>query len=92
MVKGIAVGILACGLTCAPEVRSESGLGFLDEPNWMYQEELERFAQLVAEHEREACAKECEKYMEIFPDFGEYCKGGINGLISAAKAIRRRTA
>ena len=28
MMKGITVGILACGLTCAPEVRSESGLGF----------------------------------------------------------------
>ena len=53
-------------------------------------EDLERFAQLVAEHEREACARVCEAYMEIFPDFGEYCKGGINGLTSAAKAIRAR--
>ena len=28
MMKGITVGILACGLTCAPEVRGETGLGF----------------------------------------------------------------
>ena len=52
--------------------------------------ELERFAALVASAEREACAKVCEDWMEIFPDFGQYCKGGIDGLTKASAAIRAR--
>ncbi len=39
----------------------QAGLGFLDERNWMYQNELEIFAKLVAAKEREECAKVCEE-------------------------------
>ena len=43
----------------------ESGLAIIynerDEDGW---QELERFAALVAAHEREACAKLADKYME----------------------------
>jgi predicted dehydrogenase len=40
----------------------EAGLHFLVEPNWMFHEQLEAFAKLVAEKEREACALICENY------------------------------
>jgi hypothetical protein len=76
------------------KMAEEVGLGFVVDRHWMCHDELEDFAKLVADKsasiEREACAKVCESYMEIFPDFGEYCKGGINGLTSAAEAIRAR--
>ena len=42
------------------ELAKQAGLGFLIEPQWMCQDELEAFAKLVAAHEREACAKVCE--------------------------------
>lgn len=35
----------------------QSELGFLLGDNWMLHHELEYFAKLVAQHEREACAK-----------------------------------
>jgi len=38
------------------EMVEESDLGFLLGDNWMLHHELEYFAKLVAEHEREACA------------------------------------
>jgi hypothetical protein len=38
----------------------KSDLGFLLGDNWMLHHELEYFAKLVAQHEREACAKVCE--------------------------------
>ena len=43
----------------------------------VFSKELESFAQLVAAHEREACAKVCED------DFG-------NGALNLAAAIRAR--
>ncbi len=36
------------------EMARQAGLGFLDERNWMFQEELEAFAKLVAAKEQEA--------------------------------------
>ena len=39
------------------EMAKQSELGFLLGDNWMLHHELEYFAKLVAEHEREACAK-----------------------------------
>ena len=38
------------------EMVEESDLGFLLGDNWMLHHELEYFAKLVAEHEREACS------------------------------------
>ena len=62
----------------------------INEDWWLDDMDLEAFAQLVAAAEREACAKECEKNMEAFPDFGDYCKGGVNALTVTAKTIRAR--
>ena len=42
------------------EMVKQSDLGFLLSDNWMMHHELEYFAKLVAQHEREACAKICE--------------------------------
>ena len=36
----------------------------LDPDLWNYTDAFERFATLVAEHEREKCAKLCESYFE----------------------------
>ena len=49
------------------EMAKQSELGFLLGDNWMLHHELEYFAKLVAQHEREACAKMCESIdMEAF--------------------------
>ena len=47
----------------------------------VFPKELERFAALVAEHEREACAKVCEE-----------CGAIVDGLnpLDCAEAIRQR--
>jgi len=42
------------------ELVKQAGLGFLIEPQWICQDELEAFAKLVAAHERDACAKIAE--------------------------------
>ena len=49
-----------------------------------------KFAELIAQHELEACAKECLACMEPFSGFDAYCKGGVEGLTKAAQAIRAR--
>jgi len=41
------------------EMAQQSGLGFYLEPQWQLHEEVIAFAKLVAQHEREACAKVC---------------------------------
>ena len=41
------------------EMARQSELGFLLGDNWMLHHELEYFAKLVAQHEREACADLC---------------------------------
>ena len=60
------------------ELAKQAGLGFLIEPHWMCQDELEAFAALVAAHEREECAKVCEE-------------PGWNAANWCAKAIRARS-
>ena len=37
----------------------------LDPDLWNYTDAFERFAKLVAEHEREACAKICDEVSEV---------------------------
>jgi hypothetical protein len=53
----------------------------IDNPNeiWGYRDDLQRFAELVRQDEREACAKLCDEWSASF-DEGEYM----------AKAIRAR--
>ena len=40
----------------------ESDLGFLLGDSWLMHHEIEYFAKLVANHEREACAKVCDAF------------------------------
>jgi len=49
------------------EMARQAGLGFLDEPNWMFQDKLEAFAKLVAEREREACANIADEWAVGWP-------------------------
>ena len=44
------------------EMAKQSDLGFLLGDNWLMHHEIEYFAKLVAEKEREACAKLIEEY------------------------------
>jgi len=60
------------------EMARQSGLGFYLEPQWQLHEEVIAFAKLVAQHEREACAKICD----------EFCYGSTKILVE--KAIRAR--
>ena len=52
-------------------------------------EPLQRFAQLMAKHEREACAKVCDTYAAVKP-FSEYMHGSASGAELCAAAIRAR--
>ena len=58
----------------------EAGLGGFLAPMWDLRKELERFATLVAAHEREACAKVCDDW-----------PNGRDDVDSIAAAIRSRT-
>ena len=51
----------------------------------LHLKELERFAALVAAHEREACAKVCEERQEVFQ---KYYTKGLAAM--CAEAIRAR--
>jgi len=51
--------------------------------HWVYPENLEAFAKLVAQHEREACAKVCESLFDMDDD-------SCNEAEQCAKAIRAR--
>ena len=59
-------------------------------------EKLERFAVLVAAHEREACAKECDHWVKQAEERGYTCKGETHidgfgdGSAACAAAIRAR--
>jgi hypothetical protein len=65
------------------ELAKQAGLGFLIEPQWMCQDELEAFAKLVAAHEREECAKVVETLK--LPDWPNKIR------LPLAKAIRARS-
>jgi hypothetical protein len=56
--------------------------------NWM-PEELMAFAKLVAAKEREACAKECEAGVDMWP--GEFHEEWNDACNDRASAIRART-
>jgi hypothetical protein len=44
------------------EMARQADLGFLFNEGWLMHDEMERFAKLVAQHEREACAKVCNDH------------------------------
>jgi hypothetical protein len=46
------------------ELAKQSDLGFLLGDSWLMHHEIEYFAKLVAEKEREACAKICDSFQE----------------------------
>jgi hypothetical protein len=58
----------------------------IETPHLLMVHELERFAALVAAHEREACAKVCEERQEVFQ---KYYTKGLAGM--CAEAIRARS-
>ncbi len=51
---------------------------------------LEAFAKLVAQHEREACAKVCEVIAQKMEDAGEGPTGNIGWVDDCVKDIRAR--
>jgi len=66
--------------TSIPSLNNETiHFGFLTE-------ELERFAALVAAHEREACAKLCDEFVKNWDVYGHLAEGADE----CAKAIRAR--
>jgi hypothetical protein len=44
------------------EMAKQAGLGFLLDAGFMCHQEVKDFAKLVAQHEREACAKVCDDH------------------------------
>jgi hypothetical protein len=48
------------------ELAKQSDLGFLLGDSWLMHHEIEYFAKLVAEKEREACAKEADKRLHDY--------------------------
>ena len=66
----------------------EAGLALASFCRWSaYSDDLERFAALVAEREREACAKLCEG---LRPSKPEYDQRFNDGCTLSAEAIRAR--
>jgi len=64
----------------------------ISEENW---QQVERFAELVRQDEREACAKLCEEFAKFFGEKGEYATHELHRrewetLVGCAKAIRAR--
>ena len=59
-------------------------------------EKFERFAELVRQDERDACAKLCDEFAKFFGEKGEYATHELHRrewetLVGCAKAIRGRT-
>ena len=75
------------------EMAKQSDLGFLFNENWLMHEEMERFAKLVAAHERETIAKMIEDAPKLM-DFVQNENGGcsICGFTPkiAAKSVREK--
>ena len=65
------------------EMAKQSDLGFLLGNNWLMHHEIEYFAKLVAEKEREACAKICDDELKQWGIFD-------SDVGDVSKAIRAR--
>jgi len=72
------------------EMAKQSDLGFLLGDSWLMHHEIEYFAKLVAEKEREACAEICDGFYLSWIDIqGRYEFMG-EGASECAGAIRAR--
>jgi hypothetical protein len=68
-----------------------SELGFLLGDNWMLHHEFEYFAKLVAQHEREACAKVCDNRVTAYKYATDvWAQEHIDEARHLANAIRAR--
>ena len=65
------------------ELAKQSDLGFLLGDSWLMHHEIEYFAKLVAEKEREACAKVCDDELKEWGIFD-------SDVGDVSKAIRAR--
>jgi hypothetical protein len=74
------------------EMAKQSDLGFLFNENWLMHEEIERFAKLVAQHEREACAEVCKKHADVYAKLEQNptAKSAWAACIDNRDAIRAR--
>jgi hypothetical protein len=72
------------------EMAKQSDLGFLFNENWLMHEEIERFSRLIAEHEREQCAKLVESITLEWPDQPEFAQVERTTIQDCAKIIRQR--
>jgi hypothetical protein len=66
------------------EMAEQSDLGFLLGDSWLLHHELEYFAKLVAQHEREACEKICLELAKDMTRVGEFA------AMLCAKMIREK--
>jgi hypothetical protein len=74
------------------EMAKQSDLGFLFNENWLMHEEIERFARLVAERQREEDAKLVESITLEWPDQPEFAQVERTTIQDCAKIIRQRAA
>jgi hypothetical protein len=74
------------------EMAKQSDLGFLFNENWLMHEEIERFARLVAERQREEDAKLVESITLEWPDQPEFAQVERTTIQDCAKIIRQRSA
>ena len=74
------------------EMAKQSDLGFLFNENWLMHEEIERFARLVAERQREEDAKLVENMTLEWPDQPEFAQVERTTIQDCAKIIRQRAA
>jgi hypothetical protein len=72
------------------EMAKQSDLGFLFNENWLMHEEIERFSRLIAEHEREQCAKLVESITQEWPYQPEFAQVERTTIQDCAKIIRQR--
>jgi hypothetical protein len=72
------------------EMAKQSDLGFLFNENWLMHEEMERFARLVAERQREEDAKLVESMTLEWPDQPEFAQVERTTIQDCAKIIRQR--
>ena len=73
------------------EMAKQSDLGFLLGDSWLMHDEIEHFAKLVAQHEREACAKLCDNRVTAYQYATDvWAQEHIDEARHLAKAIRAR--
>ncbi len=78
------------------EIMFKAGIVAMNADHVVFEKlQLERFAELVRQDEREACAKLCEEFAKFFGEKGEYATHELHRrewetLVGCAKAIRAR--